>query len=238
MITDNSAAENKSKYFDFKKLSRLIDNITAYEYNGWNGLKVTKFYLPAKTTITNLLIDQNYPDLIKKEKIFVTTQGNLKLKSDKLDTLFKEFDAIDFTSSSQNYNFNSLKDTTVFMIGAKESKFSEGKANFFNFKKDIKAKDFWGGQIISRPYEGKDLTLVLFDLKPGFKFEDKGHANEQITWLTEGLMEFYADDKKKTITPDIGVDIGPNHVHGGVSSGAIGFDAFFPKRQEIKYKKN
>ena len=125
MITDNSAAENKSKYFDFKKLSKLIDNITAYEYKGWNGLIVTKFYLPAKTAITNSLIDKNYPDLIKKEKIFVTTQGNLKLKSDKLDTLFKEFDAIDFTSSSQNYNFNSLKDTTVFMIGAKESKFSE-----------------------------------------------------------------------------------------------------------------
>ena len=51
-------------------------------------------------------------------------------------------------------------------------------------------------------------------------------------------MEFYANGEKKTITPDIGVDIGPNHVHGGVSSGAMGFDAFFPKRQETKYKKN
>ncbi len=44
--------------------------------------------------------------------------------------------------------------------------------------------------------------------------------------------------KKKTITADIGVDIGPNHIHGGVSSGAVGFDAFFPKRIEEKYKKN
>ena len=55
--------------------------------------------------ITNSLIDQHYPDLIKKEKIFVTTQGNLKLKSDKLDTSFKDFDAIDFASSNQNYHF-------------------------------------------------------------------------------------------------------------------------------------
>ena len=238
MTTSKSSTKNKSKYFDFKKLSRSIENIIAYEYIGWNGLNVTKFYLPAKTNISNSLIDQHYPDLIKKEKIFVTTQGNLKLESDKLNTLFKEFDAVDFASARQNYTFNSLEDTTIFMIGAKDSKFNESKNNFFNFKKDIKAKDLWGGQIISRPYEGKDLTLVLFDLKPGFKFEDKGHSNEQITWLTKGLMEFYANGEKKTITPDIGVDIGPNHVHGGVSSGAMGFDAFFPKRQETKYKKN
>ena len=238
MTTSKSSTKNKSKYFDFKKLSRSIENIIAYEYIGWNGLNVTKFYLPAKTNISNSLIDQHYPDLIKKEKIFVTTQGNLKLKSDKLNTLFKEFDAVDFASARQNYTFNSLEDTTIFMIGAKDSKFNDSKNNFFNFKKDIKAKDLWGGQIISRPYEGMDLTLVLFDLKPGFKFEDKGHSNEQITWLTKGLMEFYANGEKKTITPDIGVDIGPNHVHGGVSSGAMGFDAFFPKRQETKYKKN
>ena len=208
MTTSKSSTKNKSKYFDFKKLSRSIENIIAYEYIGWNGLNVTKFYLPAKTNISNSLIDQHYPDLIKKEKIFVTTQGNLKLESDKLNTLFKEFDAVDFASARQNYTFNSLEDTTIFMIGAKDSKFNDSKNNFFNFKKDIKAKDLWGGQIISRPYEGIDLTLVLFDLKPGFKFEDKGHSNEQITWLTKGLMEFYANGEKKTITPDIGVDIG------------------------------
>lgn len=238
MTISKSSTKNKSEYFDFKKLSRSIENIIAYEYIGWNGLNVTKFYLPAKTNISNSLIDQHYPDLIKKEKIFVTTQGNLKLKSDEFNALFKEFDAVDFASARQNYTFNSLEDTTIFMIGAKDSKFNDSKNHFFNFKKDIKAKDLWGGQIISRPYEGMDLTLVLFDLKPGFKFEDKGHSNEQITWLTKGLMEFYANGEKKTITPDIGVDIGPNHVHGGVSSGAIGFDAFFPKRQETKYKKN
>ena len=79
--------------------------------------------------------------------------------------------------------------------------------------------------------------MVLFDLKPGFKFEDKGHSNEQITWVITGSMDFYANGEKKTIKPGIGVDIGPNHIHGGISSGAMGFDAFFPKRQEIKYKK-
>ena len=148
MTTSKSSTKNKSKYFDFKKLSRSIENIIAYEYIGWNGLNVTKFYLPAKTNISNSLIDQHYPDLIKKEKIFVTTQGNLKLESDKLNILFKEFDAVDFASARQNYTFNSLEDTTIFMIGAKDSKFNDSKNNFFNFKKDIIAKDLWGGQII------------------------------------------------------------------------------------------
>ena len=50
-------------------------------------------------------------------------------------------------------------------------------------------------------------------------------------------MDFYANGKNKTLTSDIGVDIGPNHIHGGVSGGALGYDAFYPKREEIKYKK-
>lgn len=230
--------KNHSCYFNFNELSKPINDIIAYEYIGWNSLTITKFYIPNGKKITNSFINQNYPYLINKEKIFVTTQGNIKLKLDKIDKPFKEFDALDILSDNTNYNFSSEQDTSIFMISAKDLNPRKGIPNFFNFKKDIDARNLWGGQIISRPYEGIDLTLVLFDLKPGFKFEDKGHPNEQITWLTKGLMEFYADGKKKTITPDIGVDIGPNHVHGGISSGAIGFDAFFPKRQEVKYKKN
>ena len=80
-------------------------------------------------------------------------------------------------------------------------------------------------------------TLVLFDLKKGFEFEDKGHENEQITWLIEGKMNFHSNGESKTLTSENGgIDIGPNHPHGGVSAGAIGFDAFFPKRQEAKYR--
>ena len=59
----------------------------------------------------------------------------------------------------------------------------------------------------------------------------------KITWLIDGKMNFYSNGISKTLTPENGgIDIGPHHVHGGVSEGAIGFDAFFPKRQEAKYK--
>ena len=104
-------------------------------------------------------------------------------------------------------------------------------------KKDlVRFKDSYGRE--KKPYEGKELTVVLFDLKQGFKFEDKGHDNEQITWLIDGEMAFYANEEKKKLTSDVAVSIGPNHVHGGVSGGALGFDAFFPKRIEEKYKKD
>ena len=42
--------------------------------------------------------------------------------------------------------------------------------------------------------------------------------------------------KKKLLKVDEGTSIGKNHFHGGISNGAIGFDAFFPKRDETKYK--
>ena len=94
----------------------------------------------------------------------------------------------------------------------------------------------WGGKIISRPYEGKKLNLVLFEIKKGFTFQDQGHYNEQLTWLVDGSMNFYVKDLKKTLSSNEGVDIGPYDLHGGVSDSAIGFDAFFPKREEKKYK--
>ena len=160
----------------------------------------------------------------------------MELKSDKHKVLLKEYDAVDFVSKSQKYQMHCLEDTTIFMISAKNLETFVGEPIFFNFKTDLEAKNLWGGQIISIPYEGRGLTLVLFDLKNGFKFEDKGHDNEQITWLISGKMDFYTDGNYKTLVSNTGVDIGPNHVHGGVSGGAIGFDAFFPKRQEVKYK--
>ena len=229
--------KKKTVYFNFKELSKPIGEATVFNYVGWSGLHVTKFFIPKGKKITNSLINEFHPDLNNKEKIFVTTEGNIELKSDEFDLLFNEFDAIDFIGE-QNYYFHSLKDTSIFMISSKDSKACKGKSTAFNFKKDLETRNLWGGQIISRPYEGKELTVVLFDIKPGFKFEDKGHANEQITWLIQGEMAFYSNGIKKKLTSDLAVSIGPYHIHGGVSEGALGFDAFFPKRIEEKYKKD
>ena len=80
------------------------------------------------------------------------------------------------------------------------------------------------------------MTIVLFKLKKNFKFYDKGHKNEQITWLIKGKMNFYIKNKKRLLVANkLSADIGPNDFHGGKSHGAVGFDVFFPKREEKKY---
>ena len=72
-------------------------------------------------------------------------------------------------------------------------------AFFLILKMTLSQRTFGGGQCISRIYAGENLNLVMFDLKPEFKFNDKGHSNEQITWVIEGEMDFYANKIEKKI---------------------------------------
>ena len=235
-MLDNNITQTDSKYFDFKT-KKENDGLYIYHHVGWSGLTIIKFDIKKGKNLDGSFIDSLYPDLYKKEKIFVNTKGSLDIKSLEYQFSLEKFDAVDLISGSQGYQITCLEDSTVFIISSNNLTNYNEKPIFFNFKKNIETKDLWGGQCISRPYEGKGLTLVLFDLKEGFKFEDKGHSNQQITWVINGSVDFYANDNRQTLTPDNGLDIGPNHKHGGVSAGAIGFDAFFPKRNEIKYKK-
>ena len=225
----------KSEYFSFRELLNPLYDLKVSNYSGWSGLEVFKFYVPKGKSLTNSIINEYKPDLIDKEKIFFTSDGHIKIESKEFNFKLDKFDAIDF-KNEQNYIFNSSSDTSIFMISSEKSKKIDEKSIAFNFIKDVEKKDLWGGQIISRPYEGMALTLVLFELKEGFKFDDKGHKNQQVTWLVDGEMDFYSDNKEQLLNTDIGVSIGPNHSHGGVSKGAMGFDAFFPKRVEKKYK--
>ena len=215
-----------SNYFTFKDNLKFINKVEYFNYIGWSGLHVTKFLIPQTHSLTDLQLSELFPDLKDKEKIFVTTKGGIQFKSNKLNTMLDELGAIQLFSETKGFSFNALQDSCIFMISSKNLKSCNDESTFFNFKKDLDAIDLWGGQIISRPYEGKELTVVFFDLKPGFKFEDKGHTNEQITWLTEGEMDFYVENSKKKLYSGLGVDIASYETHGGVSNGAIGFDAF------------
>lgn len=225
----------QSKYFSFKELQRPLGDVKVSNHSGWSGLEVFKFFVPKGKSISESIINTYKPDLIDKEKIFFTLDNDIILESKDFNLKLDKYDAIDF-KNEQNYIFNSMNDASIFMISSKKSKKIEEKSIAFNFIKDVEKKNLWGGQIISRPYEGAELTLVLFELKEGFKFDDKGHENHQVTWLVDGEMDFYTDNKEQPLNTDIGVSIGPHHSHGGVSKGAMGFDAFFPKRDEKKYK--
>ena len=227
MIENN----NQSQFFEFKN-----SNNPFYQYfNGWNNSIIIKFSLKNEDRIDSYFFKKHFPKIINKEKIIVVSSGKIDVTKKNKKIHLQEFDALNFFLDEKDFEIKSNARSTFYLVSStnlKEKKFEEV---YFNFKNDIQATDIWGGQCISRPYVGKDLNLVLFDLKPGFKFNDKGHENEQITWLIKGNMEFKCNGVKTKLTEKNGVDIGSFHPHGGISNGAIGFDAFFPKREETKY---
>ena len=121
------------------------------------------------------------------------------------------------------------------MLGEKKLK-TKKKLTSFNLEKNLKKIDLWGGKCISRVFNGQSITIVLFKLKKGFKFHDTGHKNEQVTWLIKGKMKFYVKNKSANLKANkASVDIGSYDYHGGTSFGAMGFDAFSPKRSEKRY---
>lgn len=227
---------NKSKYFKLNKISKKLDKLIFKNFIGWSGLHLSKINIPQKQVLNEQIFDKIFPKLKKREKIFFSDEGKALLTINNTKNKFKKFDILNLFENVK-YSFKAEKNTNIFMIANRQKKKSLMKKKFVisNFKKDIKPVNLWGGKIISRPYEGHNMTLVYFQLKNGFSFHDNGHSNEQITWLNKGKMFFYVNKAKKTLTKDVGVSIGSKIKHGGFSKGANGFDAFHPKRKEKKY---
>ncbi len=218
--------------FDHRKISKSF-NVASF--SGLNKSLLLKILCSSGGIIDNYFIKKNFPSIFDKEKIFIITLGKPEFKSSKKIFKLKKFDAISIFSDNIDYSFKCKKNTQLFIVSSEKFKKRKNKSVYFNFKKNIKAVNIWGGQCISRPYSGIDLNVVMFDLKPGFKFDDQGHTNEQITWVISGSIDFYCNQFRQKLTSQVGVDIGSFNKHGGLSNGAIGFDAFFPKRVEKNY---
>lgn len=221
---------NNSNFFKFKN-DKTIDIL-----KGWNKSSIIKLkiYRNEKKDFEDFLkIDEN---LRNNEKLLIINKGKVNITIDQKNFEMINLDTLNLFSNNKEIEILALEDSEIYLICSLKKDQTSGKPIFFNFKKDINPKNLWGGKCISRVYYGKELNLVMFDLKKGFKFHDDGHKNEQITWLLSGEMEFYAEKKKKLLKVDEGISIGKNHFHGGISNGAIGFDAFFPKRDETRYK--
>ena len=224
----------KSNFFKFKK-KKIKKTFKIYSYSGRNKSLIICLEFNSTHSIDNLFIKRYFPQIFNKEKIFIITSGKSKCHSNKKILDLKKLDAISIFLDNFNYNFKCKKNTQLFIVSSQNFRIRKCRSIYFNFEKDLKAIDIWGGQCISRSYVGVDLNLVLFNLKSEFKFSDKGHMNEQITWLISGSMNFYCNNFKSRLTKKKGVYIGAFHEHGGISNGAQGFDAFFPKRKEKRY---
>ena len=225
----------KSSFFHFRKIKNSKNYKISY-YKGWHNLLI--FHIEFLKTIKEKHFfnknEINKPNSV--EKVLILSKGNAIAKEENFKKKLKKFDCIHTSKSLKNFELQCKKGSQLFVIfGGKKLKINR-KINFFNFEKSLKKIDLWGGQCISRVFNGYGMTIVLFKLKRGFKFHDKGHKNEQITWLIKGKMKFYIKNKLLLLEVNkTSVDIGSYDFHGGTSLGAIGFDAFSPKRSERRY---
>lgn len=219
----------ESNFFKFRK--KKIDI-----YKGWNKSSIIKIQLNNNDIKTNQDLIKIEKNIIKNEKLIIIKKGKVDIIANKRLYKLDKLDALNLFSSCKDLKIMAKEFSEIYIVSCLTNKNRLGNPFFFNFKRDLKSKNLWGGKCISRIYYGRELNVVMFNLKKGFKFHDYGHKNEQITWLIKGKMQFNAGKKNKLLKVDNGVSIGKNHPHGGVSQGAIGFDAFFPKRNEAKYK--
>jgi quercetin dioxygenase-like cupin family protein len=80
---------------------------------------------------------------------------------------------------------------------------------------------------------GSQSTLVKWTVKKGGVFPLHHHANEQITWITQGRCEVYSQGKKFVMTAGMVLIIPPNTPHEFVcTDDTIDIDFFAPQRQD------
>ena len=225
----------KSSYFNFRNIKKSKSYKISY-YKGWHNLLIFRVEFLKTIKEKNFFSKNEINNSSSIEKILILSSGNAIVKEKNFKKKLKKFDCIHTYKSLKNFELECKKGSQLFVIfGGKKMK-TINKNNFFNFEKDLKKIDLWGGKCISRVFSGYGMTVVLFKLKRGFKFHDKGHKNEQITWLIKGKMKFYVKNKSLSLEANkTSVDIGSYDFHGGISLGAIGFDVFSPKRSESRY---
>lgn len=80
---------------------------------------------------------------------------------------------------------------------------------------------------------GTQSTLVKWIVKKGGVFPLHHHANEQITWITEGRCEVHSQGKKFMLTAGTVLIIPPNTPHEFTcTEDTIDIDFFSPQRQD------
>lgn len=88
--------------------------------------------------------------------------------------------------------------------------------------------------LVQRQYvSGAQSTFVKWTVKKGGVFPLHHHANEQITWITEGRCEVSSQGKKFIMTAGTILIIPPNTPHEFVcTEDTIDIDFFSPQRQD------
>ena len=88
--------------------------------------------------------------------------------------------------------------------------------------------------LVQRQYlVGAQSTFVKWTVKKGGVFPLHHHANEQVTWITEGRCEVTSQGKKFIMTAGTVMVIPPNTPHEFVcTEDTVDIDFFAPQRQD------
>ncbi|MFN8057765.1 MAG: cupin domain-containing protein [Vicinamibacterales bacterium] len=86
-----------------------------------------------------------------------------------------------------------------------------------------------------KAFSGHGATLALHRLWPGHETRPHAHANEQVVWILEGLVDFHIGDDVLRLGPGGLAVVPPNVVHYAEvvgTSPALNLDVFTPSRPE------
>ena len=88
--------------------------------------------------------------------------------------------------------------------------------------------------LIQRQYlSGAGTTIVKWTVKAGGVFPLHHHANEQVTWITQGRCEVYSQERKYILGPGAILIIPANVPHEFLcTEDTIDIDFFAPARQD------
>jgi quercetin dioxygenase-like cupin family protein len=80
---------------------------------------------------------------------------------------------------------------------------------------------------------GTDVMVARILLKKGARVPLHSHHNEQVTYILEGALHFYIDNKEITVSAGEVLCIPPNMPHEAVAlEDTVDLDVFNPPRQD------
>jgi quercetin dioxygenase-like cupin family protein len=105
---------------------------------------------------------------------------------------------------------------------------------FFTVK-DLPSTEMLPG-VVRRAVYLEHAMITFFECEPGSVVPEHSHPHEQISYVTQGAMEFRLGDEVRVLRAGDGVCCPPDVPHSAVilDEPTFAIDAWYPQREEYK----
>ena len=156
-----SITKGKFFYLNDKKISE--NQLSSYI--GWSNLEIQKLIVK-KISINKMLkldiIEKYKKNKNKREFLLILIKGQITIKD---LIVLNPMDFLNFSLNEFNNKIVVNKKSLFFLISCPNIK--RIKLKKYNFLRDSKMLNLWGGKCISRVCETGKMTIVFFSLKKG-----------------------------------------------------------------------